>query len=115
MWRIVRFLRIIGDARINSGKQGLVEFIEWASKKTGLSKSMVYHQLFPAHQGNGPGYASTYNSRREHTGDPEQGCEEREETTGFQHVRVLDGLSSTDDIRRPPPSLRNKMIELARS
>jgi hypothetical protein len=60
MWRIVRFLRIIGDARINSGKQGLVEFIEWASKKTGLSKSMVYHQLFPAHQGNGPGYASTY-------------------------------------------------------
>jgi hypothetical protein len=60
MWRIVRFLRIIGDARINSGNQGLVEFIEWANKKTGLSKSMVYHQLFPAHQGNGPGYASTY-------------------------------------------------------
>jgi hypothetical protein len=60
MGRIVRFLRIIGDARINSGKQGLVDFIEWASKKTGLSKSMVYHQLFPAHQGNGPGYASTY-------------------------------------------------------
>jgi hypothetical protein len=60
MWRIVRFLRIIGDARINSGKQDLVEFIEWASKRTGLSKSMVYHQLFPAHQGNGPGYASTY-------------------------------------------------------
>jgi len=60
MWRIVRFLRIIGDARINSGKQDLVDFIDWASKKTGLSKSMVYHQLFPAHQGNGPGYASTY-------------------------------------------------------
>jgi hypothetical protein len=60
MWRIVRFLRVIGDARINSGKQSLVDFIEWASKKTGLSKSMVYHQLFPAHQGNGPGYASTY-------------------------------------------------------
>jgi len=60
MGRIVRFLRIIGDARINSGKQDLVDFIEWASKKTGLSKSMVYHQLFPAHQGNGPGYASTY-------------------------------------------------------
>ncbi|HEV2119515.1 MAG TPA: hypothetical protein VGS11_05360 [Candidatus Bathyarchaeia archaeon] len=60
MWRIVRFLRIIGDARINSGKQSLVDFIDWANKKTGLSKSMVYHQLFPAHQGNGPGYASTY-------------------------------------------------------
>ncbi len=60
MWRIVRFLRVIGDARINSGKQSLAEFIEWAHNKTGLSKSNVYHQLFPAHQGNGPGYASTY-------------------------------------------------------
>lgn len=60
MWRIVRFLRIIGDARINSGKQSLADFIDWANKKTGLSKSMVYHQVFPAHQGNGPGYASTY-------------------------------------------------------
>src|SRR5919109_905419 len=60
MWRIVRFLRVIGDARINSGEQSLVEFIEWAHKKTGLAKSTVYHQLFPAHQGNGPGYASTY-------------------------------------------------------
>ncbi|HYY92051.1 MAG TPA: hypothetical protein VE955_08685 [Candidatus Dormibacteraeota bacterium] len=60
MWRIVRFLRVIGDARINSGKQSLVEFIEWAHKKTGLAKSTVYHQLFPAHQGYGPGYASTY-------------------------------------------------------
>src|SRR2546429_334079 len=60
MWRIIRFLRIIGDARINSGKQSLRDFIEWAHKRTGLAKSTVYHQLFPAHQGNGPGYASTY-------------------------------------------------------
>ena len=60
MWRIIRFLRVIGDVRINSGKQTLAEFIEWAYKKTGLAKSTVYHQLFPAHQGNGPGYASTY-------------------------------------------------------
>ena len=60
MWRIIRFLRVIGDARINSGKQSLADFIEWANKKTGLAKSTVYHQLFPAHQGNGPGYASTY-------------------------------------------------------
>lgn len=60
MWRIVRFLRVIGDARINSGKQNIVEFVEWAHKKTGLSKALVYFQVFPAHQGNGPGYASTY-------------------------------------------------------
>jgi hypothetical protein len=60
LWRIVRFLRVIGDARINSGKQDLMEFINWANRETGLSKSLVYHQVFPAHQGNGPGYASTY-------------------------------------------------------
>ena len=60
LWRIVRFLRVIGDARINSDKQALMDFIDWANKETGLSKSMVYHQVFPAHQGNGPGYASTY-------------------------------------------------------
>jgi hypothetical protein len=59
-WRMTRFLRVIGDARINSGKQGLAEFIDWANKETGLSKSMVYFQVFPAHQGIGPGYASTY-------------------------------------------------------
>ncbi len=60
MWRIIRFVRIIGDVRINTGKQSLAEFIDWANKKTGLAKSTVYHQLFPAHQGIGPGYASTY-------------------------------------------------------
>jgi len=60
LWRIVRFLRVIGDARINSDKQSLMDFIDWANKETGLSKSMVYHQVFPAHQGIGPGYASTY-------------------------------------------------------
>jgi hypothetical protein len=37
-----------------------MEFIDWANRETGLSKSLVYHQVFPAHQGNGPGYASTY-------------------------------------------------------
>jgi hypothetical protein len=59
-WRMTRFLRVIGDARINSGKQDLADFIEWGNKQTGLSKSMVYFQVFPAHQGIGPGYASTY-------------------------------------------------------
>lgn len=59
-WRMTRFLRVVGDARINSGKQDLADFMEWGNKETGLSKSMVYFQVFPAHQGIGPGYASTY-------------------------------------------------------
>ena len=60
LWRIVRFLRVIGDARINSGKQDLVHFVEWAHRTTGLERATVYYQLFPAHQVIGPGYASTY-------------------------------------------------------
>ena len=58
--RITRFLRVVGDARINSGKQDLPDFIEWATKETGLSKSGVYFNVFPAHQAIGPGYATTY-------------------------------------------------------
>ncbi len=60
MWRIIRFLRVVGDVRINSGKQTLPEFIEWAHKRTGLSRNTVYNQLFPAHEGIGPGYATSY-------------------------------------------------------
>ncbi len=60
LWRIVRILRVVGDARINSGKQDLVDFVEWAHKKTGLRKATIYYELFPAHQILGPGYASTY-------------------------------------------------------
>src|SRR5437660_10816984 len=60
MSRIVRCLRVIGQARITAGQQSLRDLIEWAHKRTGLAKSTVYHQLFPAHPGNGPGYASTY-------------------------------------------------------
>ncbi len=59
-WRITRFLRVVGDARINSGKQDLVAFIEWAHKTTGLDRATIYYNVFPAHQILGPGYASTY-------------------------------------------------------
>ncbi len=59
-WRITRFLRVIGDARINSGKQDIVEFVDWAHKATGMEKATIYYNVFPAHQVLGPGYASTY-------------------------------------------------------
>ncbi len=60
MWRVVRFLRVIGDARINSGKQDIIAFVDWAYKKYGIDKATVYHNVFPAHQILGAGYASTY-------------------------------------------------------
>ena len=58
-WRIVRFLRVIGDARINSGRQSLADFVEWANRETGLPRSMIYFQVFPAHQSS-MGGATTY-------------------------------------------------------
>ena len=58
--RITRFLRVIGDVRINSGKQGLRDFIRWAHNETGLPESHIYFQLFPAHEGVFPGYATCY-------------------------------------------------------
>jgi hypothetical protein len=59
-WRIVRFLRVVGDVRINTGKQGLLEFVDWANEHTGVPRSSVYFQLFPAHEGMFPGYATSY-------------------------------------------------------
>ena len=59
-WRLIRFLRVIGDVRINTGKQGLFEFIDWAHEHTGVPRSNVYYQLFPAHEGMFPGYATSY-------------------------------------------------------
>jgi hypothetical protein len=58
--RIIRFLRVVGDTRINSGKQDLLSFLKWAEKKTGLAQRTVYFQIFPAHEGIFPGYATCY-------------------------------------------------------
>jgi hypothetical protein len=58
--RIIRFLRVVGDARINSGKQDLLSFLDWAKRKTGLAQRTVYFQIFPAHEGIFPGYATCY-------------------------------------------------------
>ncbi len=59
-WRIIRFLRVVGDVRINTGKQALFEFIDWAHKHTGVPRSNIFYQLFPAHEGMFPGYATAY-------------------------------------------------------
>jgi hypothetical protein len=59
-WRIIRFLRVVGDVRVNTGKQGLMEFTDWAHNYTGISRSNMYYQLFPAHEGTFPGYATAY-------------------------------------------------------
>jgi hypothetical protein len=57
-WRIIRFLRAVGDVRTNLNKQSLSEFVEWASKKTGFGKQTIYDQLFIFQEN--PGYAPCY-------------------------------------------------------
>ena len=58
--RIIRFLRVIGDVWVNTGKRNLLEFVDWAHDRTGIPRSSVYFQLFPAHEGLFPGYATCY-------------------------------------------------------
>jgi hypothetical protein len=102
-WRLIRFLRVIGDVRINTGKQGLLEFIDWAHKHTGVPRSNVYYQLFPAHEGMFPGYATAYavigeeiRSIEEKLSDPKK------------RVKFSTYLSS---IGFPPRSLYRKKLE----
>ncbi len=59
-WRITRFLRVIGDVWINTGEKTLLEFVDWAHERTGVPRASVYYQLFPAHEGIFPGYATSY-------------------------------------------------------
>jgi dimeric dUTPase (all-alpha-NTP-PPase superfamily) len=57
-WRMVRFLRALSDVRINLEKQTFPQFIEWAHKKTGLTRKLVYDQTI--HFQENPGYAPCY-------------------------------------------------------
>lgn len=59
-WRIIRFLRVVGDVWVNTGKKSLLDFVDWAHQYTGVPRSSVYFQLFPAHEGSFPGYATCY-------------------------------------------------------
>jgi hypothetical protein len=57
-WRIIRFLRAIGDVRINLNKQSIPEFVEWAANKTGFSEKTIFDQIFIFQDK--PGYAPCY-------------------------------------------------------
>lgn len=58
-YRLVRFLRVVGDVRLNTGKQSIIDFVDWANKYTGVPRSSMFFQIFPAHEGF-PGYATAY-------------------------------------------------------
>ena len=102
-WRIVRFLRVVGDVRINTGKQGLIEFVDWGHERTGVPRSSVYFQLFPAHEGIFPGYATNYAVM----GQEIRGMEKKIKDDGKRH-KFSTYLCS---IGFPPRSIYRKMLQ----
>ncbi len=80
-WRILRFLRAIGDVRINMGKQNAAEFINWAHGQTGLSKKLLYNEVFTFQAS--PGYAPCY-------------CMAGDELRKLQSLAIERGKSVTD-------------------
>jgi hypothetical protein len=57
-WKVVRYIRAILDVRVNMDKQTIVEVVDWAHKKTGLSKKLIYNQTFFFQEN--PGYMTNY-------------------------------------------------------
>ena len=102
-WRIVRFLRVIGDVWVNTGKKTLLEFLDWAHEHTGVPRSSVYFQLFPAHEGGFPGYATNYAV----VGQESRGME-RKSGDQKKRVRFSTYLCS---IGYPPRSIYTKMLK----
>ncbi|OLC63266.1 hypothetical protein AUH73_02680 [archaeon 13_1_40CM_4_53_4] len=104
MWRIIRFLRIIGDARINSGRMGTQE--NRVGKEHGVSSAVSR----PSGQRTRI-RVNICDNWGEHTGDPEQGEKERKEPPRLQHLRLFHGLPGTHDLRKATTRIRNE-IEL---
>ncbi len=102
-WRIVRFLRVVGDVRVNTAKQGLIEFVDWASEYTGVPKSSIYFQLFPAHEGIFPGYATNYAVMGQEIRKMEQGIKDDAKRWKFSTYLCSIGF--------PPRSIYRRMLK----
>ena len=101
-WRIVRFLRVVGDVWINTGKKTLLEFVDWGHEHTGVPRSSVYFQLFPAHEGMFPGYATSYAVVGQEIREIESRIKEPKERVKFSTYLCSIGF--------PPRSMYGKML-----
>ena len=102
-WRIVRFLRVIGDVRINTGKQSLVDFVQWAEQNANVPRSSAYFQLFPAHEGMFPGYATSYAVLGQEILEMERKIRDKENKVKFSTYLCSVGF--------PPRSIYTKMLQ----
>ncbi|HYC11276.1 MAG TPA: hypothetical protein VEC02_01250 [Nitrososphaerales archaeon] len=102
-WRLIRFLRVIGDVWVNTGKKDLLEFVDWAHEHTGVPRSSMYFQLFPAHEGIFPGYATSYAVEAQDIRRIEQEIGDPRKKVKFSTYLCSVGF--------PPRSIYNRMLE----
>ena len=102
-WRITRFLRVVGDVWVNTGKKTLLEFVDWAHRYTGVPRSSVYFQLFPAHEGGFPGYATSYAVVGQEIRDIERRIKDPKKRVEFSTYLCSIGF--------PPRSMYMKMLK----
>ncbi len=100
-WRILRFLRAIGDVRLNMGKQSATEFINWAHEQTGLSKKLIYDQVFTFQDS--PGYAPCYSMAGEELRNIQSLALEKGKS-------VLDFNTYVSSIGFPPRTIYEKKL-----
>ena len=101
-WRITRFLRVVGDVWVNTGKKTLLEFVDWAHEYTGIPRSSVYFQLFPAHEGGFPGYATCYAVVGQEIREIEKSIKDPKKKVKFSTYLCSIGF--------PPRSMYTKML-----
>jgi hypothetical protein len=102
-WRIVRFLRVVGDVWINTGKKDLIKFVDWAHDYTGIPRSSTYFQLFPAHEGIFPGYATSYAVVAQEIRRIELGIKDQKKRVKFSTYLCSIGF--------PPRSMYRRMLK----
>jgi hypothetical protein len=102
-WRITRFLRVVGDVWVNTGKKTLLQFVDWAHEYTGVPRSSVYFQLFPAHEGGFPGYATSYAVVGQEIRDIERKIKDPKKRVKFSTYLCSIGF--------PPRSMYRRMLK----
>lgn len=107
-WRLLRFLRVIGSVRVNMKKQSLLEFLSWASDYTKISRRKLWFEIFPTHEAQFPGYATTYAVVEEEIRSIEDNLEEESKKVSFSTYICSLGF--------PPRSIfRKRMEEFAKN
>lgn len=100
LWRVIRYLRAVGDVRLNSHNEAPLSFLEWGERETGLGKKTVYDQVFTFQDT--PGYAPGYAiagarlrrllDRAEAAGATRRDFNTYVSSMGFPSARVADRL-----------------------